>query len=341
VAGLAAILKALARAVRRDLASYHSLTANNFFLFAMLVAYQQVESALFFGLVMGLLLLFPLAADPLAKIPRERMESWPLSDTDRALLRVASMALSPAAWITVALVAATARPLLGLGFLLLAAAIQGLSVLARRLAMRAPEWNLARWVPGFPGRLGGLIRKDLRQMLAVLDFYIAAVISAAGLAFRLASRHADPEAFPILALLVVVALSTYAQCLFGLDLDSGWTRYRLLPLRGWQILLAKGIAFLLLALLLVLPLDPLAGLAAALAALAVGQQASVRMPVPQHRWRFTGGTLFPNGFVQAIAIFGAGLGVHRHSTNWLPAAAALYGASLWFYGRAWDRQNLE
>ena len=136
MAGIAGILKALWRAVRRDLHSYHSLTANNFFLFAMLVAYQQVESALFFGLVMGLLLLFPLAADPLAKIPPERMESWPLSDGGRVALRVASMALSPAAWITVALVAGTARPLLGGAFLLLAAGIHGLSVLGRRLAAR-------------------------------------------------------------------------------------------------------------------------------------------------------------------------------------------------------------
>ena len=174
-------------------------------------------------------------------------------------------------------------------------------------------------------------------MLAVLDVYVALVVSVAGLACRLAGRHVDPEAFPILALIVVLALSTYAQCLFGLDRDSGWTRYRMWPLRGWYILLAKGLAFLLVAVVLVAPLDPLAGSAAALAALAVGHQASVLTPVPQHRWRFTGGTLFPNGLVQVMAMFGAGLGVHRQGIVWLPAAAVAYVASLWYYGRAWDR----
>jgi hypothetical protein len=338
MAGTRAILKALWHAVRRDLHSYHSLTANNFFLFAMLVAYQQAQSALFFGLVMGLLLLFPLAADPLAKIPRERMEAWPLTEGGRVVLRVGSMGLSPAAWITVGLVFGTSHPVLGVAFLLLAAAIHGLTILARGLAARAPQWNVPRWVPRLPGRLGGLVHQDLRQMLAMLDLYLALVVSVAGTAWRIAGRNPDPEAFPILALIVVLSLSTYAQCLFGLDIESGWTRYRMLPVSGWYILLAKGLAFLLVAVLLVLPLDPLAGLAAAFAALAVGQQASVQTPVPQHRWRFNGGTLFPNGLVQVVAIFGAGLGVHRQSIVWLPAAAAVYAVSLWYYGRAWDRE---
>jgi hypothetical protein len=41
-------------------------------------------------------------------------------------------------------------------------------------------------------------------------------------------------------------MSTYAQSLFGLELGSGsgMTRYHLLPLGGWEILLAKDIAFL-------------------------------------------------------------------------------------------------
>ena len=341
MAGIAGILSALWRAVRRDLRSYHSLTANNFFLFALLVSYQQVEIALFFALVMFLLLLFPLAADPLAKIPLERLESWPISDRGRILLRIASMALSPAAWITIALVAATARPRVGAGFLLLALAIHSLTVFTRRLAARAPQVSLSHWVPPLPGRWGGLVRKDLRQMLAVLDTYIALVVSLCGLVFRFSGRATDPEVFPMLSMIVVLSLSTYAQCLFGLDIESGTTRYRLLPLRGWIILLAKGFAFLAVALILVLPLDPASGVAAAIAALAVGHHASVYTLIPQQRWRFTGGALFPHGFFQAIAIFGAGLGVHRQGVIWLAGAAVLYAGSLWFYGRAWDRQSVE
>src|SRR5690349_2459613 len=85
LAPLTAILRALARAVWRDLRSYHSLTGNNFFLFVLLLS-QQVASSLFFALILALLLLFPLSADPLAKVPRDRLELWPLSKGERILL---------------------------------------------------------------------------------------------------------------------------------------------------------------------------------------------------------------------------------------------------------------
>jgi hypothetical protein len=50
-------------------------------------------------------------------------------------------------------------------------------------------------------------------------------------------------------------------------------RYRLLPLAGWQTLAAKDAAFLLVGIPLALPLAPLAGLGAALTALALGYEA--------------------------------------------------------------------
>ena len=49
---------------------------------------------------------------------------------------------------------------------------------------------------------------------------------------------------PVLSILIALALITYAQSLFGVDFGSGMTLYRLLPLRGWEILLAKDLAFL-------------------------------------------------------------------------------------------------
>jgi hypothetical protein len=174
-------------------------------------------------------------------------------------------------------------------------------------------------------------------MLRVLDFYVALLLSLSATAYRIFGRNADPEAFPMMAVIVVLALSTYAQCLFGVEWPEGWTRYRLMPLRGWQILIAKGTAFLLCTAALVAALEPLAGLAAALVALAIGHHASVYTPVPQQRWRFTGGTLFPTGLVQVVCMFGAGIGAHRGGVLYLVLSAALYGASLWYYGRAWDR----
>jgi hypothetical protein len=231
--------------------------------------------------------------------------------------------------------------MLGAAFVGLAMSIQAVSVLSARLIARAPQWDVLRWIPRVPGRWGGLVSKDLRQMLRVLDSYLALLLSLSGVAYRVLGRPAEKEAFPILAIMVVLALSTYAQCLFGLDWPEGWIRYRLFPLRGSYLLLAKDAGFLVLALVLVAGLDPLAGLAAALAALAIGHHASVYTPVPQKRWRFTGGTLFPTGLLQAMAMFGAGVAVHRKPAAVLGAMLAIYGASVWFYGRQWDRSWYE
>ena len=141
---------------------------------------------------------------------------------------------------------------------------------------RGPAWSVARFVPRIPGRIGALVSANLREMLTLLDPYLALLISLSATAWRFFGK-ADPAALPILALLVAVAISTYAQCLFALETASGMTRYRLLPLRGWQILIAKDVAFLGLLLLLTLPLDPRAGMAFGLAALAIGRYPSLKV----------------------------------------------------------------
>jgi hypothetical protein len=65
--------------------------------------------------------------------------------------------------------------------------------------------------------------------------------------------------------------------------------------------LAKDEAFLGFLLLLVLPLDPAPGLTFGFIALAVGHHPSILLPIPQRRWRFTGGRLLP-GAIQGIAV---------------------------------------
>jgi hypothetical protein len=127
--------------------------------------------------------------------------------------------------------------------------------------------------------------------------------------------------------------------LFGLDGAGGLSRYRLLPLRGWHILAAKDAAFLLVAMLLVAPLAPLAGLGSALVALAMGRRPSVEDPRPQPRWRFSAGTSPVYGVVEVMAMAWAASAIFFTSTLVLLPCVAAWLASLWWYGRRMEAER--
>lgn len=321
-----------------------SIKVNNLFLFVALLAYGALNtglrptSAYPFFILLGFLLLFPLSSDPLGKIPPARMALWPLTVGQRLGLRLASLALSPVTWIGIFILLKTARPLAAVGFCGLAAGMQAAADLGRHAAGRHPHWDLLRHIPQLPGRLGGLVRKNIREMLSLLDPYAALLLSIGGGAYRAFGAHPDPDAPAIIGLLVALTMSTYAQSLFGLELGQGMTRYRLLPLAGWKILLAKDTAFLLVLLVLLLPLDPGPGMTFGLAALALGHHSSVLLELSQQRWRFTAGRLLPVGALQAVG--GMALGFLEHRLGWLVlvAAAAVYLVSLGYYGRRWERR---
>jgi hypothetical protein len=188
--------------------------------------------------------------------------------------------------------------------------------------------------------LNQLIRKNLREILSTLDFYCALILSLCVLAYRLLGPPLPPEAFLAVTVLVVLALSSYAQCLFGLDGDGGLGRYRLLPLRGWQILAAKDAAFLVVTIPLTLPLSPLAGVGAALTALALGHDPSVRAPRAQTRWRFSTGASLTFGLFQAVMMGMAASGIFFTSWLVLLVCVAVWLGSLWFYGREIDRGDV-
>jgi hypothetical protein len=348
MAGLRAILKALRRAVARDLGTFGSIKVNNIFLFVALLAYGALntglrpKSAYPFFLLLGFLMLFPLSSDPLGKIPPARMGLWPLTAGQRLGLRFASLALSQVVWIGVLILVKTARPLAALSFCGLAVGLQGAAALGRHAARRDPHWDLLRLVPQFPGRLGGLVRKNMREILSLLDPYAALLLSAGGGVYRLFGAHPDPAAFAIVGLLVALTMSTYAQSLFGLELGSGsgMTRYRLLPLGGWEILLAKDVAFLAILLVLLLPLDPAPGMTFGLVALALGHHSSVLLELPQQRWRFTGGRLLPVGALQAVGGLALGFLEYQRGLVVLLAAAVGYFVSLGYYGRRWERDSI-
>lgn len=337
MAAVAAILRAVARTVGRDLRSLDAVHGNNFFWILMLIMYQQPSSGIFLGLILLVLLILPFTAEPLRKIPPDRMALWPLSRSERFALRAGSLALSPIFWIAAALFVWTAQPGPAIVVILLALVAQGTATLVRRAASRLPSREMPRLIPQFPGWLGHLFSKDVRQMLHTLDPYIALLLTVSGALYRFLGSTPTPEAFPILAVMVAVALSTYAQSLFGLDGENGMMRYRLMPLRGWQIFLSKDLAFLAVLVLLELPLDVRTGVTAGLMALAMGRHQSIQTPKPQLRWRLSSGALFPTGLIQVVAMVSVSAAVNASSGWYFAGAFVVYGAALWWYGRAWDR----
>ena len=330
MARTAAILGALWTAVRREAKTVGSFTGNNLFSVSILFLFlSDREAFVSLNVLIGLVLFFPLSTDPLRKIPPVRLSIWPISTGERWLLRIASPWLNPMTWILAILVLQRSLTM-GLRAVVAALFAIGFVVPALPWVRRQGAWKT---LPQFPGLLNQLIRKNLRELLSTLDFYAALLLSAGSLIFRIKGTL-PPDAFLPLTLLIMLALSSYAQSLFGLDGASGLTRYRLLPLSGWQILAAKDAAFLLAAVVLCLPLAPLAGLAAALVALAIGHQTSVREPRAQTRWRFSTGVTFGSGMFQVIAMAVLASATVYASPLIIVPCIALYVWSTWWYGRA-------
>jgi hypothetical protein len=328
-----AILRALALAYRRDWTAFQSLAGNNFFL---LTAYLLRTAGTFVYLIMALVVLFPLSTDPLRKIPPSRLALWPLPRRERWILRLASPWINPLTWGLAGLAVWGAGRVLTVGMW---AAIAGLFAAAFLIsAVPLPDGKgMWRRVPRFPGPLNQLVRKNLREIVTTLDFYCALLLSAVMLAYRVFGPALPPEAFLAMTVLVVGAMSSYAQCLFGLDGEGGLSRCRLLPVRGWQLLLAKDVAFLAVVIPLTLPLAVLPGIGAALVTLAVGHSPSVERPRPQTRWRFSTGGALGNGAIQLLALAMTASAIFSTSAWFLAAAVAAWVVSVWWYGRHVER----
>jgi hypothetical protein len=320
-----AILRALAAATRRDPAGYSPIRTNNFFLFVALLIWGNLVSGLApvsaypFLTLLAVLLFFPISSDPLERVPRVRMGLWPLTGRARVFLRVAAFALNPVLWATGALLAWQGR-----NVVLPAAVVVGAAAVRARVPRAAPRFAIGRIVPSLPGWGGLLVTNHLRAMLTILDTWLAVAIAAIGVSWRIAGNAADPAAWPMLSILVGIALSTQAQC--GPDLDA--IRYRLLPAAAWQVLLARDAAYLAMQALLTVGLDPVAGLAFGMTALAAGRYAAIRAGPRTERWRFASGrVLF--GALQMIA----GAVLSFAGVRGTAVAVALWAASLWWGAR--------
>ncbi len=200
------------------------------------------------------------------------MSLWPLNRRDLGILRAATPWVNPMTWVLAALAIWALRGRVTLSLLALAAALIAFGFVLS--ALPVPDLGRWRYIPNFPGPLNQLIRKNIRGFLSTLDVYCALLLTLISLAARFTSRTLPPEALMVMTVLTVIALSSLAQCLFGLDGKGGPARYRLLPMRGWQILAAKDVAFLVVTVIVTLPLAPLAGFGAGLVALAVGHRNS-------------------------------------------------------------------
>jgi hypothetical protein len=329
------LLKALGLVSWRDVRSLGSIGGQNFFLFVGFVALQP-ESVIFFGLILGVVLLFPLSSDPMQKLPGERRAMWPLLGWEWAAIRAWSMFLSPIVWLGIFLLVragwrVSALAVAGGAF------VQALTYLAKRFSTSGWLLAAARWPPAPPGVLGALVRLHWREMLRTLDPYVALALVVSTELYRFLGKPLDPAALPILSLVTAVTMSTQTQVLFGID-GHGAARYAQLPLRGWKILLAKDLAFLVLLGLLVMPLDLVSGVVGGIAALAIGHRRSVLKPVRQAAWRFTSGALLPDGAIQVAVLFAVGNAARTVGLPVIGLCILAWLASLLFYGWQWDRR---
>ncbi len=321
------ILRALATAAKRERQTFRSVATNNFFLVTLILL---GPAGMFLYMVGAVVVFFPLSADPLRKIPADRFPLWPLSRAEHWKLRLLSPWINPITWLLAALALWSLRHTESLSLLLL---LVGLFAAGFALPSLSGEPAWLRWIPAFPGRMGQILRKNLREILMTLDFYVALLLSISGFVYRVAIRDLPAEALMLMTLLVVLALSGYAQCLFGLESKSGLRRYQLMPLEGWRVIAAKDVAFVLVTVALTLPLAPLTGLASSLALLAFGHQPSVEERREQKRWRFSGGASVSSCVTLTLALTMAGVTAFRITPLIvIPCALACAGSACW-YGR--------
>lgn len=343
MAALAPILSAVGKVVRRELRTLLSVALNNFFLVAAFLTYGSLVSkrpplaAAPFFFLMALFLLFPASGDPLDKIPPSTLALWPLTHKQRTILRFATFAFSPVALAALLIVIALrTRSALVLAAGLIC--IRGVAFLGFRTKKHWPRLYPPRLIPAVPATIGRLFTLNLRQLLCLLDFYLAVVLSILGCCYRFLSQRPDPSAFPILAILVGLASSTYSQSLFGMETRGSLMLYRTLPLSGWKVLLAKDAVYVLLVCLLTSPLNFRAGLIFALAALAIGRWPSLAQWKAQRRWRFASGDV-RFGFAQIFVASGFAFVAAQGNVWFAGMVFVAYIASLFLGGWYWDKSS--
>lgn len=268
-------------------------------------------------------------------MPQMRVAGWPLTDTQKFLFGAISFSLNPLFLVLFF------GFLFWMGFAIaLVFVVMGLLVhlVVYSVGRMSPTLRASRnlTIPKAPWKLGGIAQEMWRELSETLDFWAALLIAVIGALFRAFGHSPDPEAFPILSLIVSIAMSTVAQRMLSLDEGRASLRYRLLPVPGWKVLAAQDAAFLITVGLLVFALNLRAGCSCGLISLAVGRYPSLARRVNQRRWRFVGGD--PRfGIAQVLLSAVAGIAAARVGIWVCLVAGALYAASLFWGGLLWNR----
>jgi len=118
----------------------------------------------------------------------------------------------------------------------------GMSLDSARASHSEKSMRLPRlWIPG---RLGGLVGKDIRYFWRLLDTYLGLLAAATGCLYLATAAAPALDIFLIFLTLVFVPNAPLVFNCFGLDTASGLDRYTILPLTGQAIMLSKNLAFL-------------------------------------------------------------------------------------------------
>jgi hypothetical protein len=213
----------------------------------------------------------------------------------------------------------------------------------------------------FPGRLSGLVAKDLKHFRRLLDVYLGPLAAVAGCLYLVTVEVASLEISIVFLTMIFLPNSPLAFNCFGLDNLSGLYRYRLLPLNGNAIILSKNFAYVGFVSIQVSPVLLLAGwrlgtaaglialtaaLSLALAYLAWGNWMSVSHPVKMHFYRFSSSSSSIFDAMAGIA-FSSSPGIAMiyllHNSARLAvlvpiAYGIVYAFSLWLAGRRFPRK---
>jgi hypothetical protein len=342
LAQILALLSLLKELMSKELSSFSSVRFNNF-LFCLLLIISasggtlkvKFWSTFFFQIVLLAPLLVTFSVDTQHRLPPERLATWPLTGTQKLLLSSVSFALNPLfivlffgylLWMGLAA---------GLFFVLLAFIVHTTVYAVSRLPFKL-RMPASLGISRTPLKVGGIAQEMWRELEGTLDFWAALLIAVTGTFYRLFGRAPEPQAFPMLSLLVGIAMSTVAQRMLRLDEGRALLRYRLLPIAGWKLLVTQDMTFLIPLAVMVSLLSLRTGVAFGLVALAVGRYPSLRQQANQRRWRFVGGD--PRFGAAQIVLGGlAGIGAARTGLWVLAVAFALYLVSVFWGELLWRR----